>query len=118
MLYLLLTLTARREKGDIMSEPFDEYVDQFAIAAGVYGISLNFQRSGPKPIAPGSMPTTEEVGTIRMSLEHFKMMAFIMKRNIDEIENQLGIEIPLPFQVLNGLKIAPEEWQKFWQRPR
>jgi len=101
-----------------MVEPFDEYIDQFAITAGVYGISLNFRRSGPKPVAPGSMPPTDDVGTIRMSLEHFKIMTFLMKRNMDEIEGQLGVEIPLPFQVLNGLKIAPEEWQKFWQRSR
>jgi len=51
-----------------------------------------------------------------MSLEHFKLMAFLMKRNIDEIEGQLGIEIPLPLQVMDALKIAPADWQKFWQR--
>jgi len=43
------------------------------------------------------------------------MMAFILKRQVDEIESQLGIEIPLPIQLMNALKIAPEDWQKFWQ---
>lgn len=101
-----------------MTEPFDEYVDQFTLGGGVYGVSLNFLRTPPKPSAPGSMPQAEEIGTLRMSLEHFKVMAFLMKRQIDEVEEQLGIEIPIALQLINALKIAPEDWRKFWQRPR
>ncbi|MEK7354189.1 MAG: hypothetical protein AABZ77_06765 [Chloroflexota bacterium] len=101
-----------------MEEPFDEYVDQFGIGAGVYGVILNFKRTNPQPVAPGNIPTAKDVGTIRMSLEHFKLMAFLLKRQCDDIEGQLGIEIPLPLQVMNALKIAPEDWQKFWQRPK
>ncbi len=97
-----------------MAEYFDQYVDQFTLGAGPYGIALNFKKTSPKPVAPGSVPQAEEVGTIRMSLEHFKVMVFIMKRQVDEIEDQLGIEIPLPVQLMNVLRIAPEDWGKFW----
>lgn len=99
-----------------MSEPFDEYVDGFTLGAGPYGAALNFQRTSPKPIAPGSQPKVEEIGSVRLSLEHLKVMAFMMKRQVDDIEKQLGIEIPLSFQLLNALKIAPDDWQSFWQK--
>jgi len=99
-----------------MSEPFDEYIDGFSFGAGPYGAALNFQRTAARPTAPGSMPRVEEVGSVRMSLEHLKMMAFVMKRQVDDVEKQLGIEIPVAFQLLNALKISPEDWQGFWQR--
>jgi hypothetical protein len=100
-----------------MADIFDEYIDQYTMGAGgVYGVSLNFRKSNPKPVVPGSDLGTTEIGTIRMSLEHFKVMIFLMKRQMDEIESQFGTEIQLPIQVMNSLRIAPEDWQKFWQR--
>ncbi len=101
-----------------MGEPFDEYIDQFGIGVGAYGVALNFKKTSPKPVAPGNIPPADDIGTIRMSLEHFKIMAFLIKRSVDEVEGQLGIEIPFPVQILNALKIAPEDWQHFWQRPK
>ncbi|MBI2873134.1 MAG: hypothetical protein HYY00_08120 [Chloroflexi bacterium] len=98
-----------------MSEPFDAYVDQFTLSVGPYGVALNFARSSPKPTAAGSVPQAEDVGAVRMSLEHFKLMAFLMARQVREIEGQLGIEIPVPVQIMNALRIAPEDWQKFWR---
>lgn len=110
--------TELAERRRTMSELFDEYVDQFTLGGGPYGVVLNLKKSSPKPVAPGSIPQSEDIGTIRMSLEHFKMMTFIMKRQVDEIESQLGIDIPLPVQLMNALRIAPEDWQKFWKRPQ
>ena len=100
----------------LMSDIFDEYVDQFTMGGGPYGVVLNLKRSSPKPVAPGSIPQAEDIGTIRMSLEHFKMMTFIMKRQVDEMEKQMRVDIPLPVQLMNALRIAPEDWESFWKR--
>ena len=100
-----------------MPEPFDEYIDQFTLGGGALGLSLNFQRSSPKPSAPGSTPSAHEVGSIRMGLEHFKVMAFLMKRQVEDVEGQLGIVIPIPVGLMNALKIAPEDWDNFWKKP-
>jgi hypothetical protein len=97
-------------------EVFDEYIDQFTLGAGAYGIAINFGKTNPKPVAPGNIPQAEDVGTVRMSLEHFKLMAYLMKQNVDAVEGQLGIDIPISIQLMNALKIAPEDWQHFWQR--
>ncbi len=101
-----------------MSETFDEYIDQFTLGGGAYGIVLNFKKSSSEPAAPGNVPQADDIGTIRMSLEHFKVMIFVMKRQMDDIEEQFGIEIPLPVQVMNSLKIAPEDWSGFWRKQK
>lgn len=62
------------------------------------------------------MPVITDVGSVRFSLEHLKVMAFVLKRQTDEIERQLGISIPVAFPLLNSLHISPEDWQAFWQK--
>lgn len=98
-----------------MSEPFDVYVDQLMIAIGPYGIALNFKKTSAKPVAPGTAQQGEDVGTIRMSLEHLKIMTFLIKRQVDEAQSQMGIDVQIPIRLMNDLRIAPEDWQKFWQ---
>lgn len=117
-IYDLGTASEARRKMMGEREPFDEYIDQFTLGGGVFGISMNFRRSGPQPTVPGNIPSADQVGTIRMSLEHFKVMAFLMKRQMVEIEDQFGVEIPLPPRLMNNLKIAPEDWEKFWKREK
>jgi hypothetical protein len=99
-----------------MRDVFDEYVDQFTLGGGPYGVILNLKRSSSTPAAVGTTPPPEDVGTVRMSLEHLKMMTFVMKRQVDEIEANFGVEIPIPVQLMNAMKIAPEDWQAFWKR--
>jgi len=100
-----------------MEKPFDEYVDQFTANVGPYGIVLNFLRSQPKPVAVGSQPLADEVGGLRMSMEHVKVMVYILKKLIHQVEEQLGVTVPVSYTVLNNLKIAPEDWESFWKPP-
>ena len=100
-----------------MEKPFDEYVDGFTVNSSPYGASLNFQRGNPKPAAIGSQPVAEDVGTIRMSLEHMKAMTFILRRQMEEFERKVGVNVQIPMALLNALNIAPEDWQEFW-KPR
>ena len=99
-----------------MAEPFDEYVDQFIMGASPYGVIMNFRKTSSTPASPGTTPPVKEVGSLRMSMEHFKVMAFLMRRQIMEMEQNLGIEISIPVQLMNALHIAPEDWQKLWRR--
>ena len=101
-----------------MPDSFDVYVDQFTLSVGPYGVALNFSRSSPKPPVPGSIPQAEEIGVIRISLEHLKLMAFMLKRGVQDAEGQLGIDIPIPMQLLNQLKIGLEDWDKFWHKEK
>lgn len=99
-----------------MAEPFDVYIDQFVVTLGVFGAALNFRLSSTRPVLPGSMPEAQDVGVVRMSLEHLKSMVFILKRQIDQFEQQAGVSIPIPIRALSQFQIAPEDWEKFWSR--
>lgn len=115
-LYLYFAGTKTDVGGKNMPEPFDEYVDQITMGVNAYGIILNFRKTSAIPVAPGTSPIAVDVGSIRMSLEHFKVMAYLLKRQVNEVESQFGITIPLPPQVMNAMKIAPEDWDMFWKR--
>lgn len=99
-----------------MPEPVDVYADQFQINTGAYGCTLNFLASNPIPPAPGSAPQADRLATVRMSLEHLKIMTFILHRQLLQYETQTGVTIPIPVTVLNSLGIGPEDWQAFWRR--
>ena len=99
-----------------MAERFDVYSDQVGVQLGPYGASLNFAQADPHPVVPGTMPKSVDLGTVRMSLEHWKVMTFLFKRQLQDLESQLGMTIPIGVKVLNGLQIAPEDWDKFWKR--
>ena len=97
-----------------MADPIDVYADQFQIHLGVNGCIFNFSMSRPDPPPLGSPPQSERVATIRMSLEHLKMMTFLVHRQLCQFESQAGISIPIPVQVLSSLQIRQEDWQAYW----
>ncbi len=98
-----------------MTEPIDVYADQFGLNMGAYGTALNFLVSSPTPPAPGSVPQSERLATIRMSLEHLKVMAFVIRRQILQYETQTGVNIQVPIEVLNSLRISREDWDTLWR---
>ena len=99
-----------------MSEKNDIYSDQFQVNTGPYGSTLNFLLSQPTPPAPGTAPQAELLATVRMSLEHLKLMTFMLRNQIQTHEEQTGTTIPIPPQVLNSLRISREDWDAFWRR--
>ncbi len=99
-----------------MPDPMDVYSDQFQVNLGPYGITLNFFLTiAIPPGAPGSAPQAERVASVRTSLEHAKIMAFLLHRQIMDYESQTGVRIMLPADLLNELGIGPEDWDAFWK---
>ena len=98
-----------------MTDSIDIYSDSFQVNTGPFGSTLNFQLSQPTPPAPGKMPQSECLATVRMSLEHLKLMTFVLRKQINNHEEQTGINIQIPMQVLNQLGIALEDWDSFWK---
>jgi hypothetical protein len=101
-----------------MPDPVDVYADQFQVSVGPFGCSLNFLLSGPTPPAPGAAPQVERLATVRTSLEHLKVITFMLRRQVLDYEAQTGTDIPIPAQVLNALRIGLEDWNLFWTRSR
>jgi hypothetical protein len=96
-------------------EVVDVYSDQFQINTGPYGSVLNFLLTDRQPAAPGAVQPAHRVATVRMSLEHLKIMTFILRRQIMNHERATGIRIQLPQVVLNALQIGREDWNECWR---
>lgn len=99
-----------------MPDPIDSYCDQFQVNIGPYGATLNFVLTAPTLPPPGQVPQSERVASVRMSLEHLKVMTYILSRNLTTYERQTKVEVQLPVEVLNALSIGIEDWEHFWRR--
>jgi hypothetical protein len=85
------------------------YVDQFRMTVGAYGIAMTLGLTPPHP-APGQGEVTRDVTRLRMSLEHAKVLAMIMKRQLKAFEEQAQVQINIPRQVYNSLGLSSEDW--------
>lgn len=85
------------------------YVDQFRVTGSAYGAALTFGLSPAHP-TPGMAPPAKELVTLRMSLEHLKVMAMVLRKYLKNMEAQSGITINVPTQVLSQLGIPLEDW--------
>ena len=95
------------------------YSDLFRITMSPYTVLLQFGVKSPPPRQqPGAQEETpsqedQTVVVIRMSPEHAKVMAIVLRRHIQNYEQQTGITIDVPAGVLQNLKIPPEDWRQF-----
>ena len=90
-----------------MDEPV-VYSDGIQIGVSPFTVTLGFT------LAPQAQPGTQvatPVATVRMSLEHAKVMAIILRKQLKQFEQQLGQDIALPHQVYQQLGLSPtEDW--------
>jgi hypothetical protein len=92
----------------------DVFADQFHFRSGPYGTALNFLATAPGAPALGAAPQTELKATVRMSVEHAKVVAFLIRRQILQQERETGVRYDVPPRILNGLGVSPEDWEAFW----
>jgi uncharacterized protein DUF3467 len=88
-----------------MEEPV-VYSDGIQVGISPFTVTLGFT------VAPQAQPGTQAptpVATVRMSLEHAKVMAIILRKQLKQFEEQLGAEIALPNQVYQQLGISSKE---------
>ncbi len=99
-----------------MSEPVDIYSDQFQFNLSPYGCTLNFMLTDAAPPAAGLNPQAQRMATVRMSIQHLKVMTFILRRQVVATEEQTGVRAEIPNDVLNSMRISREDWDSFWRR--
>jgi hypothetical protein len=100
-----------------MSEPFDIYSDSMMISMNAWGAAVSFQLNEAHPV-PQTPSQPSRLGTVRMSNEHLKIMAYVMRRHIMQNESNAGVRYNIPTAVLSQMGIAPEDWDSFWSRER
>lgn len=97
-----------------MADPFDIYADAFTITVTAWGANLSFQLGDAHP-SPQTIRQPDRLGTVRMSIEHLKTMVFMLKRQVQLHEQNNGVTVEVPTQVLSQLGIAREDWDAFWR---
>ena len=99
-----------------MLEPLAEiYSDEMGISVGPLGCSLSFSSSPAPVIGPADEPPQpRRPVVIRLSLEHLKLMAYILRNQVRGFEQQSQVQIPITRQVLDQLAILPEQWEECW----
>ena len=95
-------------------DPVDVYADQIGINLGPFGCALNFAVSPGLPPAGGGAIPGRPVATVRMSLEHLKLMTFMLRRQVLQFEERSGVQIPISWDVLNQLHVSREDWDRQW----
>lgn len=97
-----------------MGEPIDVYSDQFMVTTTAFGANLSFyiNTAHPEKTKPVA---AERVATIRLSVEHLKVMTMIIAKQVKKMEAEAGVKIAVDQRVLNSLGIAPDDWEEFWK---
>ncbi|MCK4273449.1 MAG: hypothetical protein KAW90_01055 [Dehalococcoidales bacterium] len=97
-----------------MEEPIDVYSDQFMVTTTAFGANLSFYVNTPHPEQTKPV-AAEKLATIRMSIEHLKLMTMIIVKQVKKMESDTGIKIALDKRVLNSIGIPPDDWEEFWK---
>jgi hypothetical protein len=93
-----------------MSDVPDLYTDQVSFAQTPFGIALTFSLSPSNPSPIGQTPAETKV-VVRMSLEHAKVMAMVLRKTLKQYElEHLGDPINVPKKVLDASNLDPSDW--------
>ena len=89
-------------------DPDPVYSDGLGVTCSPFTVGLTFTVT-PLP-GKGNVPPAV-VADIRMSPEHAKVMAIVLRRQLQDFERQLGRPIPIHPQVAQQLGLSPnEDW--------
>ena len=96
-----------------MSTAPEFYTDQSNIGIGPYGAALVFGASVLPPAGPESAQSVPVV-TVRMSVEHLKVFAYVLKRTVMQYEREMKISVDLPDKTLESVHVSRDDWRRFW----
>jgi hypothetical protein len=89
-----------------MTEPMDVYSDQTQIGTSPYGLTLFLFESSS---TPNATTPPRQVGTVRMSLEHAKVLTIMLRKSLKLHEDSQHSPIILHPNAVQGAGISVEE---------
>lgn len=115
------TNTKTKPESKLANNPFgksilpdipDFYADRMRLTVTVFGVNISFGMGNPHPDQnnPENVLDVLENVRIRMSLEHAKVMAMILKKQIQEYERQNETQVAIPKQIIEALQLKDEKW--------
>lgn len=90
-----------------MNEQLLEYYgDVFQLTTNVWGVSLVFGLTAPKP----KEGTIRDVCVVRISHETAKALSMMLRQQLKNYERDMQTSIALPSKVMTDLGLAMEDW--------
>ena len=94
--------------------------DSFRFSPHPFGCLMSFyerpmpteRREGEPP--PSRQPPPEPSVVVHLTVEHAKALAYMVWRNLVQVELQEGVRYELPPELSSNLGIIPAEWRAFW----
>lgn len=84
------------------------FADGVQISCRPFGVTLCFTVS---PVPGSERKTPRPVADVRLSPEHAKVLAILLRRQVQEFERQLGKPVPILPSVAQQLGLSPtEDW--------
>jgi hypothetical protein len=94
--------------------PPDIYCDTVSMVHSPFSVAFTFSLSPstPSPLPGPGQPVAEPQAIVRMSLEHAKMLAMMVRKTLKQYElEHLGDPIKVPAEVLRQLNLSEEsDW--------
>ncbi len=88
----------------------DIYFTGFSIGMSPFDVTMELSKHSPGSKV-GEKPEMNVVGHMRTSLEHAKIMAILLSKNLHAFEEQVGTKIPVHPEMAKSLGISPnEDW--------
>lgn len=88
----------------------DIYFDGAQVTTTIFGANITLSLSYPHPTNETEAQNVKKVATIRTSLEHAKIFAMLLRRQIKTYEVNTGIQVKVPGEVYSGLKLDENDW--------
>jgi hypothetical protein len=90
----------------------DFYVDRMRLTVTVFGVNITFGLGNPHPEEgnPEDVLDVMENVRLRMSLEHAKLMAILLRKQIKSYEEKNESIVALPKSILEALKLTDNDW--------
>ena len=89
----------------------DLYTDAVALQLTPFGVLATFSRTNPSNGEIGAVLDHTPVVNLRMSLEHAKVLAILLNREVHKYEAQVKSPIVIHPLMIEKLGIKPEDWK-------
>jgi hypothetical protein len=88
----------------------DLYFDGIFVTTTVFGANMTLSLSNPHPSNETEAKNIKQVATIRTSLEHAKIFAMLLRKQLKTYEINTGIQIRLPGGLYESLGLDENDW--------
>lgn len=93
-----------------MNDYPDFYFDGTQVTVTLFGVNMTFSLSNPHPKDQSDAIKVKTQAVTRTSLEHAKIFAMLLRKQLKQYEFATKIDIRVPNEVYQGLGLDSSDW--------